>query len=289
MRRFRLPALVLLLAGLACARSGIARSTTDTTAESIVSGGETRQYLLHLPADLGRTERPLILSLHGFSATAAEQQRLDGLSSLADEAGFILAYPQALGDPPAWRVGPLEGGDADVTFLSDLIDELSSRYAVDVHRIYVTGISNGGGMVDRVGCQLADRVAAIAPVSGAYLFWETCQPSRPVPVLAFHGTGDDIVPYAGQGRALPPIRDWAAAWAQRDGCRSGPEPFVQQGAVTGERWTACEGGAEVQLYTVEGGGHWWPGAAILPGVHRPSDDVDANAVMWAFFEAHPLP
>jgi polyhydroxybutyrate depolymerase len=211
------------------------------------------------------------------------------MSALADEAGFIVVYPQALGDPPTWHVGPLAGGANDLEFLSDLIDDLASRYPIDPRRVYATGISNGGGMVDRLGCGLADRLAAIASVSGAYLFWEDCHPSRPLPVLAFHGTGDEIVPYEGEGRVLPSVRTWAAAWASRDGCRSGPETVLRAGAVTGERWSACPGSAEVVLYTIEAGGHWWPGADFLPGANRPTDEIDATATMWAFFQAHPLP
>ena len=111
-------------------------------------------------------------------------------------------------------------------------------------------------MVDRLGCRLADRLAAIAIVSGAYLLWNDCQPSRPLPVLAFHGTGDEIVPYEGEGRVLPPVRTWAEAWASRDGCRAGPETIHREGAVTGERRSACADSAEVWLYTIEGGGHW---------------------------------
>lgn len=257
--------------------------------QTLVSGGVERTYLLHLPPNVDAAPRALILSLHGYTATAAEQERLDGLGSLADEKGFIVVYPQGLGEPPGWRVGPLEAGDDDLAFLSDLIDDLASRYPIDPRRIYATGISNGGGMVDRLGCRMADRIAAIAPVSGAYLFSGDCQPARPMPVLAFHGTGDDIVPYQGEGRALPPIRDWAEAWAQRDGCRSGPTVTLQQGAATVERWADCQGDSEVQLVTIDGGGHWWPGADFSPGIPRPTDDIDASAMIWAFFEKHQLP
>ena len=102
-RRIAWLALSLLLTPLACAR-GAAPSSGGL--QTMLSGGEDRQYLLHLPPDLGDDPLPLVLNLHGFSATARQQEILSGMSALADEAGFIVVYPQALGDPPAWRVGP---------------------------------------------------------------------------------------------------------------------------------------------------------------------------------------
>ncbi len=105
MRRTFGPVACLLIAALACARSGASSAPASPELETLVSRGQERQYRLYVPPDIEAAPSPLVLSLHGFSATAAEQQRLDGLSSLADEAGFILVYPQALGDPPPGASG----------------------------------------------------------------------------------------------------------------------------------------------------------------------------------------
>jgi polyhydroxybutyrate depolymerase len=252
---------------------------------TIESAGETREYLVHLPPALGASPVPVILNFHGFGSNAAKQEILSGMSALADEAGFIVVYPQGLGDPPAWRVGPGEAFEKDAAFIADLLDELAMDYPINRRRVDATGMSNGGGMVHRLGCEMADRFAAFAPVSGAYLLSEICLPSRPLPVLAFHGTGDRIVPYDGAGKVLPPIPIWAAHWAERDGCDGPSQVFVDQDGVVGERWSNCDAQAEVLLYTLDGGGHTWPGALALPG----ADTIDASATMWDFFVSHPLP
>ncbi|HMK09484.1 MAG TPA: hypothetical protein VK449_10685, partial [Anaerolineales bacterium] len=109
---------------------------------------------------------------------------------------------------------------------------------------------------------------------------------RPISVLAFHGTGDRIVPYDGAGKVLPPIPVWAARWAARDGCDGTSHVFLDQDGVVGERWETCDQGSEVILYTIDGGGHTWPGANPLPGAQNP---IDATATMWGFFQDHPMP
>ena len=139
---------------------------------------------------------------------------------------------------------------------------------------------------NRLGCELADRIAAIAPVSGDYEFGDTCSPSRPIPVVSFHGTADPILPYNGFGlpgeihesylRIGTPIPAWAAAWGDRDGCEPKPEMVFQSGPVMGQGWSGCEGSAEVILYSIEAGTHDWPSA------------VDATQMIWDFFAKHPL-
>ncbi|MBU1880316.1 MAG: hypothetical protein KJ734_15315, partial [Chloroflexi bacterium] len=178
------------------------------------SGGQRRHYLLHVPPGYAADQpAPLAINLHGLGSNAAQQEQISGMSRLADAKTFIVVYPEALGDPATWRVG---AGSPDVAFIRDLIQHLAGQYRIDPARIYATGISNGGGMANRLGCDMADVIAAIAPVSGAYLFWQDCQPGRPVPVLAFHGTADRIVPYEG-GQGLPFVREWAETWAARNG------------------------------------------------------------------------
>jgi polyhydroxybutyrate depolymerase len=172
----------------------------------------------------------------------------------------------------------------------DLIASLERQYSIDPKRIYATGISNGGGMTDRVGCTMADIIAAIAPDSGAYNFWQDCSPSRPMPILAFHGLDDNVVPYNGGTPQImePPIQDWAAAWAQRDGCTSTPATTTPVTGVTVQTWSGCQGNAEVILYTLANHGHSWPGSPVMPKAIT-SQAVNATDVMWEFFKAHPLP
>jgi polyhydroxybutyrate depolymerase len=228
-----------------------------------------------------------VINLHGLNSNSREQEALSGMSAKADAEGFIVVYPD--GRSEQWRDGPGAEGEKDRQFILDLLAYLQSQYSIDVARVYATGISNGGGMANRLGCDLADHIAAIGPVSGAYNAWKTCAPSRPMPVIAFHGTADRIVPYAGagQGNLAPPIREWAAAWAARDGCRQPPSVTVQSDKVTGERWGDCQADAEVILYTIQDHGHSWPGSRFLPEIT--SQAINATDVMWEFFKAHPRP
>ncbi len=258
---------------------------TGSSTGAITSGGELRGYLLHVPPSYQPgTPMPLVINLHGFSSNAAEEEILSEMSAKADEAGFIVVYPEGRGSPQSWAVGPGPAGQQDVQFIRDLVALLQEQLSIDPARIYATGISNGGGMANRLACDMPDVIAAIAPVSGAYLFWQDCSPSRPVPVVAFHGTADQIVPYEGQGRTLPPIRDWAAAWASRNGCSATPTVTFQKGEVTGETWDSCS--AEVVLYTIEGRGHSWPGSAMIPALDIATQDIVATEVIWEFFAAH---
>ena len=142
-------------------------------------------------------------------------------------------------------------------------------------------------MANRLGCELSEAVTAIAPVSGGYSPAQECRPARSVPVVAFHGTADPLLPYEGQGRLLLPIREWAAGWSARNGCEATPAVTFQHGQVTGETWNGCRDGADVVLYTVAGGGHSWPRSDMPAQIT--TQDINATDVMWEFFTAHPRP
>ena len=285
-------ALVLLLAAWAAYR------LADRTNGSLESGGESRRYLLYVPESYDPSApAPLVISLHGFAQWPAHQSGLTGWKDLADEHGFILVHPSGTGFPKRWRTG-LQGTDPspDVTFISDLIDKLESEYNIDPGRIYVNGLSNGGGMSALLACKLADRVAAMGSVAGAYTFpWSACESARPVPAMIFHGTADPIVPYggglAGDARFnLPAVPAWVEGLAGHNGCGLPPVEIPAQGEVSGVRYQGCANSAEVVFYTIAGGGHSWPGGGWLPGflVGHTTHDIDATREMWAFFQQHEL-
>jgi polyhydroxybutyrate depolymerase len=274
--------------GAGAAPAGARQAPAGTQVEEIAVGGQMRRYRLHVPPSYqpGRPT-PLVLNLPGYGETALEQELLSGMSPAADAAGFIVVYPEGEGSPAHWDIGPGNGGVQEVAYFRALLDRLEQDWSLDPRRVFATGISNGGGMVNRLACDLADRIAAIAPVSGDYQFYKNCSPGRAVPVIAFHGTADKLVPYQGSpSLALPPIRDWAAAWAVRNGCAAGPREAVAAPAVRVETWEGCREDATVALYTIDGGGHTWPRPETAP---RQGGSVDGTALIWSFFAAHPHP
>ena len=195
------------------------------------------------------------------------------------------------------------------------MDTAEKTLCVDEARIFVTGYSNGAFMTSAVACKYADRIAAAAPVAGIQEI-AGCSFSRPVPVVAFHGTTDPFVPYDGSigkaalnlpaadgsGKTLgqlgantlkrgPSIPQASAAWAKRNGCRPTPTNRSVASDVTLISYP-CPTNAEVELYRVTNGGHAWPGSKVDKSlesvVGRVTLSISADDIMWAFFQQHPL-
>jgi len=286
---------VPLIAALAVV---IAILTMDRSTGTLVTSGQKRSYLLYVPASYERGKpAPLVISLHGASLWPALQMKISQWNRLADTYGFIVAYPSAEGFPRIWHVDRVPGLERDVRFVADLIDELESRYTIDPARIYANGMSNGGGMAFVLSCTLSDRIAAIGMVAAAQsLAWDWCTDRRPVPMVSFHGTADPVIPYAGgpspvgPAATFPSVPGWAASWAKRNGCQPDPVESAAAADVSLRQYQACSGNAAVELYTIKGGGHAWPGGTPLPAwiVGPTSQSVDASALMWRFFMEHPL-
>jgi polyhydroxybutyrate depolymerase len=254
----------------------------------MTSSGRVRQYRLHVPADYASKQPlPLVVNLHGYNSNAEQQEHVSQMSLKADAAGFVVVYPQGLGDPPSWRFGSKPEATADVTFIRDLLQHLRTRLQISPERIYVTGISNGAEMSYRLACDLSDMIAAVGLVAGGYPPFRDCQPTRPVPVVVFHGTADNLLPYDGRPPLFLPVREWVLSWAERNGCDSTPRVTYQKGEVTGETWGNCRQNADVVLYTIAGKGHSWPGSQMPASIT--TQDIVATDVMWQFFAAHPQP
>lgn len=273
----------------------------NRTNGTILSLGEKRTYLLHVPDSYDpQTPTPLVISIHGFAEWPAHQAQISRWNELADSQGFIVVYPSGTSFPKRWRTTGLTStpGDPqlDVQFISDLIDELERNFNIDPLRIYTNGLSNGGGMSYLLACKMADRIAAIGSVAGAYTYpVDQCSPNRPVPLIAFHGTADPVVPYqGGPSRSFeipfPEVPDWMQAWADRNQCRETVE-IPREGEVSGVQYDDCSQNAEVDFYTIHGGGHAWPGGEPIPAwiVGYTSQQIDATRLMWDFFKQHPLP
>jgi polyhydroxybutyrate depolymerase len=274
---------------------------------SLESGGHQRIAVVHVPTGYtGSTPVPLVLNLHGSGATAADQEGFSGMDGVADADGFMVVYPQGLipeGSGFDWNVPgePLVGGGSvppgsadDVAFLGDLVRALEASYCIDPNRVYATGFSGGGRMASQLGCDASGVFAAVAPVSG--LRHPTpCPATRAVPVIAFHGTADPVDPYGGSGQAYwtYSVPQAAADWATQDGCAIAA-PTAPGSGYTLTEYAGCSDGAGVELYSLTGEGHEWPGGPHMPSsltreLGPQSSAVDADSLMWSFFAAHPLP
>jgi len=276
-------------------------SVLDRTNGTIVSSGQARSYLLYVPPSYDRAKpTPLVISMHAAGGWPAQQRNLSRWNRVADEQGFIVVYPSGSDVPKIWHAERGAGLLRDVKFIAELIDTLEAAYNIDPTRIYANGISNGGGMAFVLSCTLSDRIAAVGMVAAAQLLPSSwCTDRRPVPMIAFHGTADPIVPYNGGPLGdpfnpvkvtFPPVLDWVASWARRNRCGATPVDSAVTADVNRREYTRCAGDAPVMLYSVEGGGHTWPGGKPLPEwwVGPTSPSIDATRQMWAFFGAHRL-
>jgi polyhydroxybutyrate depolymerase len=261
-----------------------ALSPGDHVLRIATSEGE-RMVRLHAPRSAYRP-RPLVLALHGAGQTGADFARDTGFSRLADREGFLVAYPSAAGPHAFWNMsGQVAGGPNDVEALERSLDQLERAACVDRARVFVTGVSNGGGMAARLGCELSERLAGIAAVAGGYKALPPCRPERPLPVLEIHGTGDQVVPYRGQ----PPdyrgsVARWLARWRRIDGCRGQAARLVPATGVTELAWRRCSARTSVEHVRLDGAAHGWPGG---PRTQPGPRTFAATWRTWEFFRSLP--
>jgi polyhydroxybutyrate depolymerase len=267
-----------------------------------------RSYHVHVPPQIdAKQPTPVVLAFHGAWTNGPIMALSSGLSAKADKAGFIVVYPNGTGKGKLaliWNSGGLldpivKTLPDDVEFVRKLLDDLATVANVDRKRVYATGISNGGFMCYRLAAELSDRIAAIAPVCGSLAVEP--RPKRPVSVIHFHGTADRLVPFGGPDERTPKslsfksVPETIRIWARLDGCPGKPKitdlPDKEKDGTTVKREVYGPGkeGAEVVLYTIENGGHTWPGrpwAVLFLG--KTTRDVSANDLIWEFFQRHPM-
>jgi len=279
--------------------------------------GRERSYLVYRPAaasgvldSAAVAPQPLVLAFHGAGTNARTMARFCGLNRKADAEGFTVVYPQGSGRMH-WFLS-FNGGNCcgyamdqqinDVAYTAAVLDDVSRRTPVDDQRVYATGMSNGAVMTYLLASTMAHRIAAIAPVAGP-MGTAACQPCRPVPVCHFHGTADDFARYEGGvgGRSISQtdfysVQHTIATWVAANNASQRPivEPLLRiaddSTSVVRTTHPAKPGGAPVVLYTINGGGHTWPGElSILPELGVTTQNLCANDVMWEFFKQHPLP
>jgi polyhydroxybutyrate depolymerase len=269
--------------------------------ERLPVGGVERRYVRYGPPGLDPAAIvPLVLMLHGRGGSGSIAEWMYDWREQSDAHGFVVAYPDALGDPPTWHAGVGLGGrqQDDVDFVRALVEREASARPIDRSRVFVCGHSNGGMMAYRLAAEASDLFAAAGVVAGTAGFRgpggqiiTIQQPARPIPIIHFHGTDDRLVPYDGGGDPRWPggffsVADSIAFWVAANGCD--PTPTTETvGVARRETYTNTATGAEVTLWTVEGGGHAWPKPQTPVSPPGTTADISATELTWAFFAAHP--
>lgn len=278
---------LLALSGCSGAHRAETKLPDGTTVHTMGFGGSDRSYRVHKPAGLA-APAPLVVMLHGAFGDGEQAENSYGWDQLADSARFVVAYPDGIGR--TWNAhgccGKAEQENIDdVGFITAMVGEISAVMPIDKSRVYVAGISNGGLMSYALACN-SDIFAAIGPVAATQL--DECPAPHPTSVIAIHGTADRLVPYnGGQGASTvngPPIPDVNAFWRRTDQC--GPPDTAVQAPVTTST-AACADKRSVELITIDGGRHQWPGGTTFLERLGPSHALNATQTVWQFFAAHP--
>ena len=271
----------------------------ETIYASLTHDGIQRDYILYIPELYdGSSDVPLILNFHGFGSNATQQMFYGDFRDIADTEGFLLVHPEGttvIGNQ-FWNVGfpGISSTIDDVGFTEVLIDELAASYAIDLDRVYATGMSNGGFMSFLLACQLSEKIAAVASVTGAMTqdTFDNCNAQRPVPALQIHGTEDDVVLYNGNTLSLS-IADVITYWVDHNNCETTPTtttlPDIDPSdgsTIEHSVYEAGDNGITTEHMKVIGGGHTWPGSVINTG--GTNQDIDASMEIWLFFSRYDI-
>ncbi|HRE52467.1 MAG TPA: PHB depolymerase family esterase [Flavitalea sp.] len=294
----------ILIAGLCAVMAACKKQQQPSDGErysgSIAVDGQTRTYNIVLPPNYKEHQNfSLVIGMHGGVGNAEQFERNTRLTDKANAAGFIVVYPNGSGRLQTWNGGLCCGSAAadnvdDVKFISMLIDELTAKYKIDPKRVYATGHSNGGIMSYRLACELSHKIAAIAPNASTMEMITPCNPSRAVPILHMHSKLDENVPYQGgygvgiSNAYFYPLDSVFTVWASNNGCNPTPQTIVKEG-YTETKWVDCNSNTVIDYYLTNDGSHAWPGATASTTGNPASTAIDANDLLWAFFQQHSLP
>jgi polyhydroxybutyrate depolymerase len=300
---------VILLTYFSCSKGDNNTAPIDKSSEqktiNLTVDGIERSFIVYLPTGYNNAGKlPMIFAIHGGSGTPEGMINIANFKPIADRDKVILVYPSGI--QKNWNDGrpttPYELGINDVSFFNQMCDYMVTNYSVDGTKIYATGISNGGFMSSRLGCELSNRIAAIA-VDAATIEATTiapgCNPGRPVPAIYIHGTLDPLVPFTGgtvsPGAGGTVISHFQAIdkWVTINGCNRTPSvtdlpDIANDGTTIKQRvYSGGMNGSEVVSYVILNGGHTWPqGYQYLNEliIGKTSQDMNACEVIWTFFK-----
>lgn len=272
---------------------------------TITSGGVEYRYQWTVPSTYDGSPIPVVLDFHGIGSNGAQQAVFSGFAALAEAEGFLAVQPTGISvgrdDRASWELPQFESAQRDdISMVVDLLDHVAANVCIDPTRIYATGMSNGALFTSTLVCELGNTIAAAVSVAGV-THDESCEPTRPMPYLAFHGTADTTIPFRGGGETTlsgsdggeffeQVMPDEFAEFAADFGCAASNDVVVSD-AVTLTSWEGCTNDVEVGFYTIDGGGHTWPGSMVSSAITSlgvTNMDIDATALAWEFFQRHQL-
>ena len=267
----------------------------QTINQSITHNSLQRDYIIHIPSVYSVNDPiPLVFCLHGYGGNANSIMSYTNFNYISDTAGFIVVYPQGalFQGSTHWNAGGLTFGSNidDVDFISSLLDSLSDQYNIDLTRVYSTGMSNGGYMSFLLACNLSDRIAAIASVTGSMTIqtYNSCNPQHPIPILQIHGTYDQTVPYYGNPSWTKSIDDVLQYWVNHNNCNPTPTTIsipdinlFDNSTVERLTWENGSNSVVADHLKVIGGGHDWFGA-------WGNMDINSSIEIWKFFSKYDI-
>lgn len=269
-------------------------NSQQTTTNTLMHDGIQREYILYVPSNYtGTTEVPLVFNFHGYGSTHNEQMNYGDFRALSEQEGFLIAHPLGTVDSNGnthFNVGWGTSTVDDVGFTSALIDELSSNYMVDQKRIYSTGMSNGGFISYKLACELSDKIAAVASVTGTMTVGQqnNCTTTHPVPIMEIHGTNDTTVPYGGNS-GFESVDNVLNFWSNATNTDATPTMTAIEDTNTTDNSTVeyyvyanGDNGVQIEHFKIINGGHTWPGSRFEIGPVT-NKDIDASAEIWKFF------
>ncbi len=241
---------------------------------------------------------PLLVVLHGYTASGPLMNAYLSLKSHADTRGFLYLTPDGTVDANGqrfWNASDAccdfaKTGVDDSGYLRGLIEETSAIYNVDPKQVFLLGHSNGGFMSYRMACDQADIIAGIVSIAGAMPAGAgSCSPSEPLAGLQIHGTADETVLFEGGvigGTSYPSAQETVASFAAAVGCAGSLEPNnttrdldanIDGAETVSAAYTSCVEQGAAELWTVN------------DGVHTPSPTDAFMPAAFDFLFAHPKP
>ena len=293
---------------IGCTKKDNPPDTEFRISSTIVVDGRTRSYVVNLPPNYYEAaDFSLVIGLHGGGGSGEQFETSTKLTTKANAAKFIAVYPDGvqgtgLLKARTWNAGSCcdyasENNINDVKFISELIDKLLAGYKINPKKVYATGHSNGGMLCYRLACELSNKIAAIAPNATTMVVAQPCVATRPVPILHMHSVLDQHVPYmGGTGSAgpskhyNPPIDSVFNVWQLKNQCTQPAKVIIDNSSYKFTKWFDCVNNVSVHYYLTKDGGHAWPGG--LPGSvfgDTPSTVINANDLLWEFFQQYQLP